>query len=71
MLGGDVAPVAGVEIERQRETIWVVTSSCTAKMSVSSRSKRSAHKCPLVEASISCAVILTRAPDLRTLPSRT
>jgi class 3 adenylate cyclase len=47
-----------------------VTSSCTAKMSVRSRSKRSAQRCPPVTPSINWDVIRTLLPALRMLPSR-
>ncbi len=45
-------------------------SSCTAKMSSSSRSYDSDHRWESVATWISCAVMRTRLPDLRTLPSR-
>ena len=51
--------------------ISCVSSSCTAKMSVRSRSKRSAQICAPLSASISWPVTRTRLPALRTLPSST
>ena len=68
MFDGKALSLAGAELSASAETILAVTSSCTAKMSVKSRSYRSAHRCPPVVASMSCAVILTLAPDFRTLP---
>ena len=56
-----------LRLSSSAETISCVTSSCTANMSVNSRSNLSAQRCPPVVASMSWAVILTRLPDLRTL----
>jgi hypothetical protein len=46
----------------------LVISSWTAKMSVRSRSKRSAHTWRSLAPSINCAVMRTLPADLRTLP---
>ena len=61
----------GLNVTFNDWTILLVTSSWTANRSDRSRSKRSAHKCPPVVASMSCAVILTRLPARRTEPSST
>ena len=53
------------------ETIRSVISSCKAKMSLRSPSKRSAQRWAPVSVSISWATMRTRVPDLRTLPSTT
>src|SRR5271157_2696409 len=66
-----LADSPGLSLIFRASTIRRVTSSWTAKMSLSSRSKRSAQRCPPVSASISCAVIRTRAPARRMLPSST
>jgi hypothetical protein len=52
-------------------TIFSVIWSCKSKTSSNPPSKRSAQRWLPVAASISCAVIRTRLPALRTLPSTT
>ena len=58
-------------LRRSAPVIAAEISSCTAKMSVSSRSYRSLHTCPPSTAAISCAVTRIREPARRTLPSST
>ena len=53
-----------VRVTESASTIFSTTSSWVAKMSVRSRSKRSAQRWPPSVASISCAVMRTRLPDL-------
>jgi hypothetical protein len=48
-----------------------VTRSCSPKTSARSPSKRSAQTCRPVSTSQSCALMRTRPPALRTLPSST
>ena len=60
-----------VSLTASAPTIFSTTSSCVAKMSVRSRSNRSAQTCPPLPASMSCAVMRTRLPALRMLPSST
>jgi len=62
---------AGLSVTRSASTMRCVTSSWTAKISVKSRSYRSAQRCPPLAASMSCALILTRLPARRIEPSRT
>src|SRR5205809_6431239 len=49
----------------------LVTSFCSANRLTISWSKRSAQRCVLFAASISCALTLTWLPERRTLPSST
>ncbi len=60
-----------VSVTASTPTIFSTTSSWVAKMSVRSRSNRSAQRWPPLPASMSCAVMRTRLPALRMLPSST
>src|SRR2546430_2547884 len=85
--GADVLTESGQRKGDIREDARVVSAACKAvsitpaaldatlawrsKTSSSEPSKRAAHKCAPVIASISCPVIRTRFPAFRTEPSRT